>query len=87
MSARPVLLAIDDEPGMLAVVERLARNLGFVVVSRTDARAALAELTALKPDAVLVDLRMPEINGLDVLREIRAVDSTCPPWRGRRWPR
>ena len=71
------LLAIDDEPDVLAIVVQFAQRFGFTVVTRTDARAALAELRELKPDAVLVDLMMPDINGLDVLRAIRDIHPTC----------
>jgi DNA-binding NtrC family response regulator len=71
------LLAIDDEPAVLAIVDRFAHDLGFEVVTRTDARGALAELPALKPDAVILDVRMPDIDGLDVLRAIRDLDPTC----------
>ena len=77
MSTQATLLAIDDEPDVLAIVAQFAQRFGFTVVTRTDARAALAELRGLKPDAVLVDLMMPDINGLDVLRAIRDIDSTC----------
>jgi len=77
MSTQATLLAIDDEPDVLAIVVQFAKRFGFTVVTRTDARAALAELRGLKPDAVLVDLMMPDINGLDVLRAIRDIDSTC----------
>jgi two-component system, NtrC family, response regulator HydG len=77
MSTEATLLAIDDEPAVLATVDRFAQDFGFTVVSRTNARAALAELRGLKPDAVLVDLMMPDINGLDVLRSIRDIDPTC----------
>jgi two-component system, NtrC family, response regulator HydG len=77
VSAAATLLVIDDEPVVLAVVDRFAHDSGFQVVTRTDARAALAELQALKPDAVIVDVKMPEIGGLDVLRAILDVDPTC----------
>jgi DNA-binding NtrC family response regulator len=77
MTNEPTLLAIDDEPGVLAIVDRFAPRFGFKVVSRSDARAALAELPALKPDAVIVDLKMPDINGLDMLRAIRDIDPAC----------
>src|SRR5579862_511972 len=77
MSAEPTLLVIDDESGVLALVDGFARRLGFNVVGRTDARATLAELSVLRPDAVIVDLNMPDINGLDVLRAIPAIDPTC----------
>jgi len=71
------LLVIDDEPAVLEVVGRFAQPFGFKVVGRTNARAALAELPQLKPDVAIVDLRMPEMNGLDVLRAIHAIDPTC----------
>src|SRR3990170_410991 len=77
MSTEATLLVIDDEPAVLALVDRFAQPFGCTVVSRTDARAALAELPVLKPDAVIVDLKMPDINGLEVLRAIRAIDPTC----------
>ena len=77
MSTQAALLAIDDEPDVLAIVVQFAQRFGFTVVTRTDARAALAELRELKPDAVLVDLMMPDINGLDVLRAIRDIHPTC----------
>jgi len=77
MSSHAALLAIDDEPDVLAIVAQFAQRFGFTVVTRTDARAALAELRNLKPDAVLVDLMMPDIHGLDVLRAIRDIDPTC----------
>jgi two-component system, NtrC family, response regulator HydG len=76
-AARATLLAIDDEPDVLTIVVQFAKRFGFTVMTRTDARAALAELPELKPDAVLVDLMMPDINGLDVLRAIRDIEPTC----------
>src|SRR4029450_12687692 len=77
MTTQAALLAIDDEPDVLAIVVQFAQRFGFTVVTRTDARAALAELPGPRPDAVLVDLMMPDINGLDVLRAIRDIDPTC----------
>ena len=77
MLTEATLLVIDDESDVLTIVEQFAQRFGFKVVSRTDARAALAELRVLKPDAVIVDLMMPDINGLDVLRAIRDIDPAC----------
>jgi DNA-binding NtrC family response regulator len=73
----PVLLVIDDEPGMLALVERVVRPTGFHTVLHTSAREALASLAALDVDLALVDLQMPELGGLDVLRAIRQARPNC----------
>ncbi|MEO8259271.1 MAG: sigma-54 dependent transcriptional regulator [Acidobacteriota bacterium] len=77
MTPDPILLVIDDEPSVSATVERFARGFGFTVISRSSARAALADLPRLKPDAVMVDLRLPDLNGLDVMRAIHDIDPTC----------
>src|SRR6476646_3011428 len=74
---RPTLLVIDDEPAISVILERFAQPRGFVVHSRASGAEGLAELSALNPDVVLVDLRMPGLNGLDVLREIRALQPDC----------
>jgi len=73
----PTLLVIDDEPGILALIERFARRLKFAVSCHNGAAAVLARIDDLRPDVVLVDLQMPKINGLEVLRAIREVDPDC----------
>ena len=74
---QPVLLVIDDEAGMLSLVDRFAQQAGFAVVGHTSARTALAELSAQPADVALVDLRMPELGGLEVLRAIREAQPEC----------
>jgi DNA-binding NtrC family response regulator len=71
------LLIVDDDPDIPAVIERFARKLGFEATSRTSGRDALAALPDLKPDVALVDLQMPELNGIDVLKAVRAADPAC----------
>src|SRR5262245_25424589 len=73
----PTLLVIDDEPGMLALMERFARSLKFNVVCHNGAEGVLGQIEQIRPDIVVVDLQMPEINGLEVLRAIRQVDPDC----------
>jgi len=75
--ARPVLLVIDDEPGVVAMIERFARGREFEVIARGGGREVLAELDTLAADAAIVDLRMPDVGGLDVLRAIHEADPTC----------
>jgi DNA-binding NtrC family response regulator len=73
----PLLLVIDDESNILPLIERFGHQMGFEVETRSRAISAMAELPRLKPDVAIVDLQMPDIGGLDVLRTIRAVDPAC----------
>ena len=74
---KPTLLAIDDEPGMLSLVERFARGLNFNVICHHGGRTALEHIPQVRPDVVLLDLQMPEVGGMDVLRSIRTADAEC----------
>ena len=74
---RPVLLVIDDEPGIVAMIERFATARDFDVIARAGGRELLLELPTITADVALVDLQMPEVNGLDMLRAIRQSDPSC----------
>jgi two-component system response regulator HydG len=76
-STAPRMLVVDDAPEILTVVERFGLELGFEVTTRLGGAAALAHIPELRPDVVIVDLQMPEVGGLDVLRAIREVDPEC----------
>jgi two-component system, NtrC family, response regulator HydG len=71
----PTLLVVDDDPEVLAIIDRFAGELGFTVVGESSGRAAIASLSLTKPDVALIELRMPDIDGLAVLREMQAADS------------
>jgi DNA-binding NtrC family response regulator len=76
-SDRPVVLLVDDEPGILDVLARFARRAGFDVVTCSGGRQAIEYLSARRVDVAMIDLRMPEVGGLEVLRAIREADSRC----------
>jgi len=71
-------MVVDDEPGILALVDRFASQRGFDVVRRSGGQDALASLTETRPDVLLVDVLMDEVGGLEMLRTLRARDSDCP---------
>ena len=71
------LLIVDDDPVIPVIVERFARKLGFAVTAHGSGPDALAALSNLKPDVALVDLRMPELSGIDVLKAVRAAEPAC----------
>jgi DNA-binding NtrC family response regulator len=71
----PTLLVVDEDPEVLAIIDRFAGELGFTVVGERSGRAAVASLSFTRPDVALIELRMPDIDGLAVLREMQAADS------------
>ena len=72
------LLIVDDEPDMVENLTRLLRREGYRCQSTTDARKALDLLEAHRPDVLLTDLKMPEIDGMDLLRRAHAIDPALP---------
>src|SRR5213592_1957374 len=76
-SARPLLLVVDDEEPVLRVVERLAARTGFDVIACGSGSDAMQALIRKPADLAMVDLRMPDVNGLDLLRQIRAAVPSC----------
>ncbi len=74
---RPSLMVVDDEPGILELISRFATRTGFDVLTCSAGREAIAQLQARTVNLVMVDLRMPDVGGLDVLRAIRETDPHC----------
>ncbi len=74
---RPRLLVVDDDRAILTLIGTIALAEGFDVATTVDGQDALTELRHRPADLVLVDLRMPGVSGLDVLRQIRGISSRC----------
>jgi two-component system, OmpR family, KDP operon response regulator KdpE len=66
------VLVVEDEPGLLRALEITLRARGYQVVSSPGGRAALTEAARRPPDAVLLDLGLPDMDGTEVVRRIRA---------------
>src|SRR5262245_61369091 len=75
MTADPILLVVDDDATEQALVESVAVPLGFRVIPHGGGRAALAAVSAMKPDAALVDLQ--DMSGGEVLQQIHAAETQC----------
>ena len=73
----PLLLIADDEPSVLQVLQRLGGKLGYEVVACQNGTEAIAAMRTRPADLALVDLRMPDISGLEVLRQFRLDAPRC----------
>ncbi len=74
----PTLLVVDDEKNVLYAVERTLRTDELRIITAQTGRAGITQVEREKPDAVLLDVRLPDLSGLDVLKELRAIDPKLP---------
>jgi PleD family two-component response regulator len=65
------VLAVDDVPLNLLLVEKMLAKFKFRIRKASGGRQALEEISQEKPDLILLDLMMPEIDGFEVLRRVR----------------
>ena len=65
------VLAVDDVPLNLLLVEKMLAKFKFRIRKASGGRQALEEKSQEKPDLILLDLMMPEIDGFEVLRRVR----------------
>ncbi len=72
------VLIIDDDRMIRLAVKRGLESEGFEVVEAANASEGLAAVDAHRPDVALVDVFMPEMNGLELFRKIRALDRKLP---------
>lgn len=66
------VLIVEDEPAYVDALTVALEREGFEAVAATDGRRAVASFLTEAPDIVLLDLMLPELSGLDVLRRIRS---------------
>jgi CheY-like chemotaxis protein len=68
-----VILVADDQEGQLVLVDRLLSIEGYEIVTVQDGREALEWLSKNTPDAAVLDVQMPFVDGIEVCRRIKAV--------------
>ena len=71
-----LVLVVEDEPQIAAVLEAYLKQEGHRVEKAADGRSALSLYRAAKPDLLLLDLMLPGLSGMEVLRAVRADGST-----------
>jgi two-component system OmpR family response regulator len=76
--ARTRVLVVDDEPNITELVSLGLGYEGFEVSSAHDGRGALRTVREFKPELMILDVRMPDIDGLEVVRRMRADNIWTP---------
>jgi DNA-binding response OmpR family regulator len=76
VTARTLILVADDNADILGLVKAVLERSGYDVVTVSDGAQALASVDQRKPDLAVLDITMPEIDGLEVLRRLRADSRT-----------
>ena len=74
------ILLVDDEPDIANSLKVGLERKGFSVSAFTDAEEALAQYKPGSYDLLLIDIRMPKLNGFELVREIRKVDPNVTVW-------
>ncbi|MBD1909319.1 MULTISPECIES: hybrid sensor histidine kinase/response regulator [unclassified Leptolyngbya] len=68
----PSILVVDDEPSGAAVIQALLHREGYRMTYRDSGEKALAEMEAIAPDLILLDVMMPGLNGIEVCDRLKS---------------
>ena len=82
VTSRPTtlkILIVDDDEGVTQTFARMLRLEGYQVRTAINAEKGLQEAERSRPDAIILDLRMPLVDGLGFLRRLRASDERSRP--------
>jgi two-component system nitrogen regulation response regulator GlnG len=74
----PTLLVVDDEPNILLAFRKAFRDPSLTVVTAETAAAGLEAARAGRPDVIVLDIHLPDMPGLDMLRRLRELDARSP---------
>lgn len=68
------ILAVDDEPGICEILKKTFKDMGFTVLTANSGKESLAIVSKERPSIVFLDVKMLGMSGLEVLKEIKAID-------------
>ena len=68
------ILVVDDDPIVIRLVKEILKTQGFIVETAKDGLDAMVMVKQDKPDLIVLDIMMPELNGYDVLRTLKFND-------------
>lgn len=68
------IIIIDDEPSVCDILKKLFTKEGYKVTAETDAEKGMDAVKKEKPDCLLLDIKMPKVDGIDLLAKIKKFD-------------
>jgi CheY-like chemotaxis protein len=77
MTPSPNVLIIEDDPATLGLLQEFLTDEGLTTFGTTDPTMGLAQLQTAPPALLLLDLKLPQLSGLDVLDQVRTAPSTA----------
>ena len=77
MTTKPRLLLVEDTPSILRLYHEVLKTLDVELIDAETGARALDVLVETIPDVVLLDVELPDTNGIEILRRIRARDLPC----------
>src|ERR1041384_7655057 len=72
------ILIVDDEPFNLDVLEQELVDRGYAIERAPDGAAALVAFESFRPDLILLDYQMPDMNGIAVMKELKSRGNDAP---------
>ena len=69
------LLLVDDDPDLLYTLEKYLQQAGYSTVTANNGRSAIHMFETEKPEAALIDVMMPELDGFEVVKKIRSISA------------
>jgi len=75
---KPKILIVDDEANARAALAEILKQEGYGVETAADGFKALAKLVEFEPDLVVTDLKMPGMDGVELLRKVKELDAETP---------
>src|SRR5690348_14693481 len=74
----PLLLVVDDEPSILAAFRRAFRDPSLDVLTAETAEEGLALAQKRRPEVIVLDVQLPDLSGLEMLRKLHQLDARTP---------
>ncbi|MPZ77449.1 MAG: response regulator [Deltaproteobacteria bacterium] len=77
MDTQRTIMVVDDNPDIITIVKTILEGKGYNVSSASSGQELLNALKGQKPDLIILDIMMPEMDGLEVLSRLKSVTETA----------